>query len=368
MENNLQELYEKYDFPGVDKLYKIAKQNNLKVTLKQVKEFIDDQKVSQLHKKAPKRSNHPITAPNKNIEYQMDILDMQKFYTKNQHYRYILVMIDIFSRRGVGVPLKSKSADDTVQGIKKAFEYLGTPKIVASDNGLEFKGAVSKYLDELGIVHKTNEVGDHNVLGIVDRFVQTIKNKIYKYFTRNSDSKWIDKIDKIIENYNNTPHTALENQTPNDANEHESDTRNIHHRRILRQTKKEKLKVGDIVRTLNKKSTFTRGYERRYSDETYKIVAKKGFNYILDNDESYRAHQLLKVPKEDYQPSVDVANQDKIEFQREKYLKREGIDQANIIPEVSVPAPEPIFKETSVPAPIKKQKKKRKTELEKLLS
>ncbi len=30
--DNLQELYEKYDFPGVDKLYKIAKQNNLKVT------------------------------------------------------------------------------------------------------------------------------------------------------------------------------------------------------------------------------------------------------------------------------------------------------------------------------------------------
>ena len=92
----------------------------------------------------------------------------------------------------------------------------------------------------------------------------------------------------------------------------------------------------------------------------------------MDNDESYRAHQLLKVPKADYQPSIDVANQDKIEFQRDKYLKREGIDQANILPEISVPAPELTFpnvlQETSIPAPIKKQKKKRKTELEKLLS
>ena len=52
-------------------------------------------------------------------------------------------MIDIFSRRGIGVPLKSKSAEDTLAGITKAFEYLGTPKIIASDNGLEFKGAVS---------------------------------------------------------------------------------------------------------------------------------------------------------------------------------------------------------------------------------
>ena len=71
-----------------------------------------------------------------------------------------------------------------------------------------------KYFDDIGIAHKTNEVGDHNVLGIVDRFVQTLKNKIYKYFTKNSDSKWIDKIDKITENYNNTPHSSLEDQTP----------------------------------------------------------------------------------------------------------------------------------------------------------
>ena len=53
MENILQEFYLKYDFPGIDKFYKIAKTNNVKVTYKQIKEFIENQKVSQLHKKAP---------------------------------------------------------------------------------------------------------------------------------------------------------------------------------------------------------------------------------------------------------------------------------------------------------------------------
>ena len=271
----------------------------------------------------------------------MDLLDMKKFYNTNSHYKWILVMIDIFSRRGIGIPIKNKSASDTVEAIKKAFKYLGTPKIVASDNGLEFQGAVSKYFDELGIVHKTNEVGDHNVLGVVDRFVQTVKNKLYKYFSHSRNTKWIDKIQKISENYNNTPHTALENMTPNDANKHESDTRNIHYRRVLKQTKKEKLKVGDIVRILNKKSTFTRGYERKYSDKTYKIVSKRGFNYTLDNDETYRMHELLKVPKEDLQEIPDVAEQAKQEYQKEKYLKREGIDQSNILPDVSIEAPKP---------------------------
>src|ERR1700748_3071156 len=107
MENNLETLYLKYDFPGIAKLYEIAKNNNLNVTYNQVKTFVENQTVSQLHKKAPKRTNHPITAPNKKIEYQMDLLDMQKFYKTNGGNRYILVMIDIFTRRGVGIPIKS---------------------------------------------------------------------------------------------------------------------------------------------------------------------------------------------------------------------------------------------------------------------
>ena len=69
-------------------------------------------------------------------------------------------------------------------------------------------------------------------------------------------------------------------------------------------------------------------------------------------------HELLKVPKEDLQESPDVAEQAKQEYQKEKYLKREGIDQSNILPDVSIAAPalEP------------RKRKKKKTELEKLLS
>jgi len=68
---------------------------------------------------------------------------------------------------------------------------------------------------------------------------------------------------------------------------------------------------------------------------------------------------------------VDVANQDKIDFQRDKFLKREGIDQSNIIPEVSIPAPQPNnpqnLSDISIAAP-KPKRRKKKTEIEKLLS
>lgn len=334
----LETLYKENDFPGISKLYKLAKKEGLKITYKDAREVVAKNKVSQLHKRPPKKSNHPITSPGVNIEFQMDLLDMNKFYTQNSHYRYILIVVDIFTRRAFATPLKNKSAETTLVGLKKAFEALGEPKIIASDNGSEFKGAVSKYLEQKKIIHKMNEVGDHNVLGIIDRFSQTIKNTIYKHFTDDNNTKWIDKLDKIVENYNNSPHGSLDNMTPTEAKKYESDTLKVHAKRVKKLTNPDKLKVGDIVRVLKKKTTFERGFNRKYSLKTYKITRKEGFNYILDNDKKYREHMLQKVPNEDKEErQIDQVKKAHKEYEREKYLKREGIDEKAIIP---TPTPE----------------------------
>src|SRR5690348_415166 len=144
-------LYEENDFPGIDKLYKLAKKKGLKVSLKDIGNALLNIKTYQLFKKPPKRKNRPIVAAGNNIEHQMDLLDMSKFYNTNSHYRYILIMIDIFSRRGFAEPLKTKSAANTLEGIKKGFENL---EIVASDNGTEFKGVVSEYLKRIIFIRK----------------------------------------------------------------------------------------------------------------------------------------------------------------------------------------------------------------------
>ena len=56
-------------------------------------------------------------------------------------------------------------------------------------------------------MHIMNNVGDHNVLGIID----AVENIIYKHFTSNNNAKWIDIFDKIVDTYNKTPHISLRN-------------------------------------------------------------------------------------------------------------------------------------------------------------
>ena len=52
-----------------------------------------------------------------------------------------------------------------------------------------------------------------------------------------------------------------------------------------------KIKVGDIVRILRKKSVFNKGYEINYTLSTYKVVSINGFMITLDNGKQYKENQ-----------------------------------------------------------------------------
>ena len=62
-----------------------------------------------------------------------------------------------------------------------------------------------------------NAKQDHRALSIIDNFAKRIKTILTKTFLVNKNKKWINKIQKIIDIYNNTPHIALDGLTPQQA-------------------------------------------------------------------------------------------------------------------------------------------------------
>jgi len=58
---------------------------------------------------------------------------------------------------------------------------------------------------------------DHRKLSIINRFHRTLKDKLVELFTVNDDGRWIDDIDKIIKNYNNTRNRGIYNYIPLEA-------------------------------------------------------------------------------------------------------------------------------------------------------
>ena len=98
-------------FPGKEKLYNIAHKANPDITRLQVQHYFDTDTASQLTKvqKKQKATGH-IVAYHVNELWQMDIFDLSRYQQENDGYRYLLVSVDVFSRKAFVAPIKEKNA------------------------------------------------------------------------------------------------------------------------------------------------------------------------------------------------------------------------------------------------------------------
>ncbi len=201
-------------FVGADKLMKVAKQTHPDMywTLPMVKEFLANQSTSQLHK-TKKKVFIPITAPYAGYNYQMDLMDMGKI--KYKIYRFVLCVIDVYSRFAWAIALKDKTAESVAEGFEKILQD-GVPVKVGSDNGKEFLNSKMKaIMDKNKIIHFTAEKGDHSKMGMIERFNRTIRSKITLYMTAKDTNDWVSVLPSLVSNYNNTIHGSIKEKPIN---------------------------------------------------------------------------------------------------------------------------------------------------------
>ena len=100
---------------------------------------------------------------------------------------------------------------------------------------------------------------------VAKRFIKTIKNKIYKYITSISENVYIDKLDDIVNECNNTYHITIK-MKPIDVKENT----NINTDEEV-YDKNLKFKVGDRIRISKYKKIFPKDYTPNWSEEVFVI-------------------------------------------------------------------------------------------------
>ena len=98
-----------------------------------------------------------------------------------------------------------------------------------------------------------------------ERFIRTLKTKVYKYMTLVSKNIYIDKVDDIVGEYKNTYHRTIKTK-PVDV----KDNTYVDFKKEVN-NKDPKSKVGDHVRSSKYKNIFAKGYIPNWSEEVFVI-------------------------------------------------------------------------------------------------
>jgi len=203
-----------------------------------------------------------------------DLVIMNQFSSENDGFKYMINVIDTFSKYAFSEPLKTKSGLEVAKAfatiIKKAKNVNHKPpKLLHVDKGLEFRNKdFKKVLQEhnIGMYHTENEEKS----AIVERFNRTLNRKMKIQFEIRKNFRWIDILQTLIKSYNNTTHRTIGMKPVDVSAEFEHDLL-MRYAKTYPKNTKPKLKVGDKVRITVEKDIFSNKYRRNWTTEIFEI-------------------------------------------------------------------------------------------------
>ena len=264
------------------------------MTQKNIKIFINE-----IYSKPPKR----YYATNKTDVYyiddiwSLDILDLKDYGPENNRgYRYVLVVIDNFSKYGWTIPLKNKNA----QTIKDSFEniLIGSkrkPNLIETDRGKEFYNNIFQDFLNKNNIKLYSRNSSYGAV-FAERFNRTIRDLLKKLVFEKSDGNWVDILPTITKQYNNRIHSSTK-LSPKHASLKKNEGYVYKNLLDKRKKIKPKVQINDLVRTADLKKTFSKGDTTNWSYKLYKIteIFKDTIpSYYIDNLSERYNESLLK--------------------------------------------------------------------------
>ena len=240
---------------------------------------------------------------------------MQSLSKFNKGASFLLCVIDIFSKykQTWVVPLKDKKSVTIVSAFQKnqiiqrenQTRYGQTKEVKFTK--VFFKKCLKDNDIEMYSIHNKGK-------SVVDeRFIRTLKTKVYEYMTSVSKNIYIDKLDDIVNEQNNTYHRTIK-MKPVDVKENAyiDLSKEVN-------DKDSKFQVGDHVRISKYKNIFTKGYTQNWSEEVFLITEVKStvsWAYVISNLNGE------KIIGTFFEKQLQERNQQT--FRIEKVIKREG--------------------------------------------
>ena len=289
MENRLKRRYADPSAPGSfqgpNKLYQSAKAAGEQVKKEEVSDYLRKEDTYTLNRVARQRfpRNRTVVEGLDDL-WDADLADVQDLHKENDNNKYLLVVIDVFSRYMWVRPLKTKFAKEVSSAFETIFAEGRKPNRVRSDLGKEFHN--KKVRDTLS-QHGVQLIAASNHAVFAERGIQTLKSKLFRYLIQRNNLRYIDVLQDLVKSYNHTIHSSIGRPPATVTKQSESEVRLEEYRR-RRKPKNDsghprqeiKFKVGDKVRVSFRKEPFDREYSQKWSGEVFTVAGVRRRNTI----------------------------------------------------------------------------------------
>ena len=134
---------------------------------------------------------------------------MQSLSRKNKGIEYLLCAIDLYSKYAFVIPLKDKKGISIVNVFDKIIKQSNRKpnKIWVYQGGEFYNNVFKNWLSDNEIIMYSTHNESKSV--VAERFIGTLKNKLYKHMTATGKNVYYDVLDDVVNKYNNTKHSTI---------------------------------------------------------------------------------------------------------------------------------------------------------------
>ena len=160
-----------------------------------------------------------ISASRPSDRWQADLIEMRKeaVTANGQTYKYVLEVLDDYSRFLITRPLVSKTARNVSHALQDIIYQHGPPRVLQTDRGTEFQADVRLLCATYNIKMINSSPYHPQSQGKCERANRTLKNKIRAASLQTNGFNWVKGLPELTSIINKTPKRILGNRTPFDV-------------------------------------------------------------------------------------------------------------------------------------------------------
>ena len=244
-------------------------------TRRHVKQFLDTQPTYRRFKTPRKPKRARVVVPSMAVQFEADLFDLSKYSQHNKGFKWILLIVDAFSRRVECEPLKNKSGPEVARGMDEIFKRLSAsnkmlPNVyLATDCGNEF------FNQNVEPIYKKYNVSHFPLRApikcafaeITGRY---IVSRLHKIMFHKDTKRWIDYLQSAVVAKNACKNKKTANLSPDEITF--DNQQKVKESLYPEYTPEYTLQIGDLVNVVKNRSLFAKSFHGYYSDKVYRVT------------------------------------------------------------------------------------------------